>query len=444
MSKKVSKLELKYLAYKKKSGVKVPANTITSWYENNASGSRRTAYIYLFHLDLYCRFRKLNPTQLIEEAKASKSYEKNVEEYINYLKAQNRAGKYINVALNGIKSWFLYNELEFRRRIKIRGLAATPTIENERPPSKKELHNILDHADIREKAVCSLIAFAGLRPELIGNLKIENLVEFDLAKKEFTNPVPAIWIQKDMVGNKAKVNFFTFLTKQGANYLAAYLKIRSRKEKLTPNSYVVTGKMNLKIGHDSVSNIIRNVFRKADFSFRPYVLRSYFDTAMESSPIKKSKQQFFMGHKGDIEAVYTTRKFLPPERIEELREEYKKVEPFLSTEITEGVAEDIEKRVKLDMLRRLAEYIGLSNLLDEQIPKMKLKTIDEEIEVIEKAVEKARKQGGSLSAIPRYERKIVAKKEEFLQALDDGWEVEHESPTLGIITMKRLRSIPRS
>lgn len=56
--------------------------------------------------------------------------------------------------------------------------------------------------------------------------------------------------------------------------------------------------------------------RKAGFSGRPYVLRSFFDTfsltAEEIGAIIKDYRVFFMGHKGDIERKYTLGKQIPP------------------------------------------------------------------------------------------------------------------------------------
>lgn len=63
--------------------------------------------------------------------------------------------------------------------------------------------------------------------------------------------------------------------------------------------------------------------RGAVFSWRPYVLRAYCDTAFdiaEAKLVSHPWRQFFMGHKGHIEARYSTNKGrLPPDMIEEMR-----------------------------------------------------------------------------------------------------------------------------
>jgi len=61
----------------------------------------------------------------------------------------------------------------------------------------------------------------------------------------------------------------------------------------------------------NVSRIIREAMRPR-FKWRPYVLRAYFDTQMllaeSHGKIAHPYRVFFMGHKGDIEARYTTNK----------------------------------------------------------------------------------------------------------------------------------------
>ena len=65
----------------------------------------------------------------------------------------------------------------------------------------------------------------------------------------------------------------------------------------------------------NVSKIIRKAMRPR-FKWRPYVLRSYFDTnlllAESHGKLIHPYRMFFMGHKGDIEARYTTSKGIIP------------------------------------------------------------------------------------------------------------------------------------
>ena len=65
------------------------------------------------------------------------------------------------------------------------------------------------------------------------------------------------------------------------------------------------------------------------------MLRTYCDTNMIIAEFKGKIShpylQFIMGHKGDMEARYSTNKgVLLPDMIEDMRKAYKECEPFLS------------------------------------------------------------------------------------------------------------------
>jgi hypothetical protein len=101
-----------------------------------------------------------------------------------------------------------------------------------------------------------------------------------------------------------------------------------------------------------VGDMIRSPIRKASFPWRPYALRAYFDSqlliAENNGKIAKDYRAFLMGHKGDIEAVYTTNKQkLSSEMIEDMRQAFKKASEYLVTERSETKGESELKRLFL-------------------------------------------------------------------------------------------------
>lgn len=292
------------------------------WKKNNLVGSRSTADRYDYWLGRYCADQKMKPAQIVAEAKRDvKAAEDRLQDWVAGLgtrggrSGKGMAGKTANLALSSVKSWLNFNRVTVQRVIKIRGTTTAGTVEEERPPTRRELLGIIGRANARAKAAISLVAHSGLRPEEAANLRMSHL------KLGEPRPIRAC-IPPDMPGNKARVRYFTFLS----GYVLAYLKHREKEGgKLMPESKVLEGA----VDGEQVSRWIRHAFKKAGFSGRPYVLRSYFDLACDSAKIRHSRQQFFMGHKGDIEMTYTLRKELPPEKVAELREDYKRVERFL-------------------------------------------------------------------------------------------------------------------
>ncbi len=86
----------------------------------------------------------------------------------------------------------------------------------------------------------------------------------------------------------------------------------------------------------NISDLIRRPIRAAGIAAYPYLLRSYFDTnlmlAESRGLILRDYRQFFMGHRGDIEHVYTVHKVLPPSVVEEMRAAYARSCKFLETQ----------------------------------------------------------------------------------------------------------------
>ena len=114
------------------------------------------------------------------------------------------------------------------------------------------------------------------------------------------------------------------------------------------------------------------------FTWRPYVLRAYFDTrlliAENNGKIAHAYRQFFMGHKGDIEARYTTNKGrLPEEFIEDMRESYRKSLEYLETTKVE-VSED---RLQNALRRQLLLVAGFDG---DEIDELDLGMGDEEFQ----------------------------------------------------------------
>ena len=83
---------------------------------------------------------------------------------------EGKAPNYIDNYLKAVRSRLNFNEVRLVRRIKIRNRNLTPTTSNERVPTKDELRAILSIPKARARCSISFMAFAGLRPETLGNM----------------------------------------------------------------------------------------------------------------------------------------------------------------------------------------------------------------------------------------------------------------------------------
>jgi hypothetical protein len=167
------------------------------------------------------------------------------------------------------------------------------------------------------------------------------------------------------------------------------------------------------------------------------VLRAYFDTNMiiaeSKGMISHPYLQFMMGHKGDIEARYSTNKrVLPPDMVEDMRGRYAKCEPFLTTVAQPLEGSSIVKEAKIEMLKSFAKsYLGI-DLIDVKVAREKEArrelTPDEQIELFEGEIKRMRDS--------EKDPQMIVREEELESYLKDGWQFVSVLPSQKILVRK--------
>ena len=362
---------------------------VKRWYDNLARGSHITAEVRLRRISRFCETIKLTPKSIIQQAKKNqRKFEDLLEDYVTNLEDQGKAPGYISGILKAIRSWLTHNEIELKRKIKVTNPNATPTIENERVPEKEELRTILMNGTPRANAIVVLMAQAGLRPESLGNesatdgITIGDLPELKIEKNRVAFTKTPMIVKARAPISKSGRAYFSFLPNEGCEYLSTYLNNRlAAGERLKPESPIIRvregfekkGKSDrnrgsLFISTKNVSREVREAIRP-QYTWRPYVLRAYFDTALleaeNHGKISHPYSVFFMGHTGDMEARYTTNKGrLPEHLIEDMRTSFQNCESYLVTRKKEGMTEE----GVIATFNR--QYLQLAGYTDEEIDKM--------------------------------------------------------------------------
>ncbi len=202
----------------------------------------------------------------------------------------------------------------------------------------------------------SLMAFAGLRPGVLGDykgmdgLRLKDMEDLDLTRApRFLRSPARIRVRPEL--SKASHAYLSFLGAEGQEHVRRYLEKRADGgERLTPESPVVRcapgyeslgkreGARNRGspfVGTTKVRGDVKAAMQRAGYAGRPYVLRRYFETQLLNASWKglvpRDWVTFWSGHKGDIEHLYVLAKGLPDGLVEEMREAYAKAEPALST-----------------------------------------------------------------------------------------------------------------
>jgi len=216
---------------------------VERWYRHLARSSESTADTYLRILGRFCEILNIKPKELVELT----DYEirNMLLDYISALEDSYHDSSYLRSIVSAVKSWLRFNNRDININIKVK--SSQPKIaQTERVPTKDELRKILSVADIRAKAAIGLVAFAGLRLEVLGNyrgtdgLKIRDFPDLEIQgdRVKFRR-VPAMVIVRANL-NKAGHQYFTFLGEEGCEYLEDYLTYRLRQGELfTENTPVI-------------------------------------------------------------------------------------------------------------------------------------------------------------------------------------------------------------
>ncbi len=312
-------------------------NQFRLWLENVERGSVTTASEYFRRIGHICNVFNLTPSKLAEmDYKTAGNF---LLQVVTYYEQKESAGTNIKGYVRALKSWWSFNDIEVKKKIRIRGSSDYSKYENEKVPTPEELERILNVADIRAKVACTIVAFAGFRIEVLGDylgddgLKVGDLPEMVIENGivEFKKIPTMVIVRKRL--SKAGHQFISFLPSQACGYLKQYLELRIRNgEQITTTSPVITAlehnphKVGQHIRTTNIGDLMRKAIRNAGFKWRPYVLRRYFDTrlmvAESDGLVIRDWRVFWMGHKGDIEHVYTVNKGLPQDVIEKMREAY--------------------------------------------------------------------------------------------------------------------------
>ncbi len=345
---------------------------IRAWYENVGRGSRITADVYARSLRLFCHQTETTPDSLLHQTEARLHIL--LLDFVSNEEKRGQAGSSTATHLKAVKSWLGFHGIRVNRPIKVRHVQETPTLADERTPTPEELRRIFLAATPRNRLSCALMAFSGVRPEVLGNylgddgLRVKDLPELKIEGTTVRfEQTPAMVVVRPNL-SKAGHRYFTFLGEEGCGYLTECLRRRAEEgEVLGPETDLIHPEAahstrrgaNAFIRTTKVSDGMRVAIRRAGFFWRPYVLRAYFDTQLLLSESKgkvaHDYRVFWMGHKGSMEARYTTHKGrLPPSLVDDMREAYQRCEKFLT-----GSAPS-ERDVRREVAQVLLESLGYS------------------------------------------------------------------------------------
>jgi integrase len=286
----------------------------------------------------YCEATEKTPYELIELKKNSKDHDAEdlLDEFVEDAQKANYPNSMIWDMVIAVKSFYKWNYADLSRGA---GKITLIKVRAYRTPDKETLLKFLEGAQIRDKALVSLIACTGISEGSIPQLTW-NHIWIELVEKNVD--IPHIGLTSMEIKGKGKgkyegVQQHTFLTPYARKTLLAYKEWRERKEgkQLTPESYMFVSvtKPFKKLTLGNVNRIFKQRSKDTGIKFSPHDLRRFVQTALETGRLQPNWIKKILRHKvSGEENPYSQPK------IEALRDAYKTALLYL----------DLSERPQLD------------------------------------------------------------------------------------------------
>ena len=142
---------------------------VRRWHDNLRRSSNLTCTVRLRRLNLFCDRVEMTPHEMARAGRDDPMKAENtLLDHVSWMEEKKYASGYITGMVCAVKSWLDYNHIEIRRKIKVANSDVPVTIQDEKVPDKAQLKKMLDAADPRCRAIISMMAFAGVSPQVMG------------------------------------------------------------------------------------------------------------------------------------------------------------------------------------------------------------------------------------------------------------------------------------
>jgi integrase len=369
------------------------------------SRSENSVNTYLRSLERFLGYVGLSAEALAEKVKnGTFNVVDSLNRWLDDLNTRDTAPRTQKVYFHAVKKFVEVTVPESQVNWKMVELPKTWSVEEDRPPTKQELKDILNHGNLKDRAIVLLAVSSGMREGTLAELQVGD-VDFDAFED-----IAVIKVRPEAA--KQRIAYVTFATPEAKNALRQYLDLRKRRKGERETSL-----LNCKT--DAIRARWNRLLRKADKAQKKrkfhqlhfHTLRKYFRTNLELAGVSTSFRERLLGHKGE----YLDESYFKPQ-MQELLNEYRKAIPNLT--ILEPMAdyEEIRKKQLLDTARLMGFGEEKLKRLEEVLARAK--TTDEAIEEFKKLSENQAQNNNNV--------KIVRGEKELLKHLENGWTLAKE------------------
>jgi len=230
-----------------------------------------------------------------------------LDQYYEQLRAIQLAPKTVTTWVAIIKTFYRVNNIALPLTRRLGGKERC----HDRAPTAEELQRIVDMADLRGKVIVTMQALGGFREGTLSQLEYRHI------KHDFERGVTPIHVHVEEEITKGKYHDYdTFLGKEAADYLRAYLSERQKgstcgkipPETITDNSPLIRDKHSptpRPVYPKRIYYEVHGLYRKAGllsekrygrYDIRPHSIRKFFRTQLAALGIDRDYIEYMMGH----------------------------------------------------------------------------------------------------------------------------------------------------
>lgn len=432
--------------------------TVKRWITSIMTSKTRsegTKKIYLWQLARFCKWAGKNPDELIRERekhlkskdeKVKHQHEELLTRYFAELEERGLARWSALSATTAVRSFYKSNYVPLQIRTPEAWERRTDKI-----PTLEEIKQMVDASESPlQRAVIIFSAQSGQRVGVITALRY-GMVRRSLESKELPLHVRVPAELKNRLGqnvNKRRIAHDFFVGRDSVEAFNAYLRSRrAAGDEIADEDFLFISEKRYRgefVGLDemAMNMLVKRAAAKAglipplkkgtkdkhaESPIHHHCLRKFYQTAMEQAGVAKPWYEHMMGHKlGKLDRVYSR------PSLEQLKEVYRRAEPYLSTsKVSMPEMDQMKRELLLTMWRDQAKMFGVDPM-KVRIEKGKELTPEEEIEALQGEIKRLRlapmklREGTDCEEdCPKYESKLIME-DELVQHLNGGWDVVKE------------------
>jgi hypothetical protein len=328
---------------------------------------KSSAIGYTQALSTICTAFKTTPNEMLKLP--LEEIENKTEDYILDHKTK-YAPKHLNVMFNAIKAWLFVNRVIKNRKLFREIKFDKSSLKNSALLSEsittEDMKKLISLSNGEDSVVIALGGFMALRPSIVPQLKVHHIhpafrkivIENGVARLQLKKPtlmiVPRLTDDgTPLEGNKANIDFLVFIPTRFAEKIELNIATRN----ITTEEGILNAKITRLDNKRDYTYVIKKYFKMIGKEGLPsYRLRNYGDFLLDKIADKDLKEQF-MGHKGEISAVYGFRG-LSEEKIADFERLYSPVDRFIDENIF-GSLSDTDRKIAVAQTS-LAQSLGVS------------------------------------------------------------------------------------